>query len=449
MAQAILNIVLENLRSLIQKKLALFLGLHQNFKSLETILKQSYQRLVRRLRDAAYTVDDILDECATKALELEYQGAGCGLSNKVQRSCLSCFHPKHVAFRCNTAKKMKEIRERLDQIAKERRDFHLTEMVRERKAETIYWCRTPSIITETKIYGREKDEQKIVDFFVDDTFASEDLSVYPIGSFGPNDEEWTELVIIGKEIVKKCRGVPLAAKALGGFLRFKREEKEWFYVKESNLWSLQHKENSIMSALTLSYLNLPINLRQCFAFCSFFPKDEIINKQFLIELWMANGFISSNGILDVEDIGEGVCNELYWRSFFQDVEADAFGKIINFKMHDLVHDLAESVTEELYANYHLRVGRSLSSLPSNIGKLTSLRTLSMYLVGKRRGSLLAELAQLKLKGELHIKHLKRVKSVMDTREANMSSKHLKELWLSWSRNDESRVQRLPFATMDV
>ncbi|KAK2373197.1 putative disease resistance protein RGA3 [Trifolium repens] len=64
----------------------------------------------------------------------------------------------------------------------------------------------------------------------------------------------------------------------------------------------------------------------------------------------------------------------------------------------------------------------------------------MYVVGKDKGLLLAELQQLNLNGDLYIKHLERVKSVMDAKEANMSSKHLNKLLLSWERNEESLSQ---------
>jgi len=129
-------------------------------------------------------------------------------------------------------------------------------------------------------------------------------------AFAADEVEKEELVVVGKEIVKKCGGVPLAAKVLGSLLRFEREVREWLKVKESNTWGLTH---NIMPALRLSYLNLPINLRQCFAYCAIFPKNERIEKQYLIELWMANGFISCDGKLDAEDVGDGVWNELYRR----------------------------------------------------------------------------------------------------------------------------------------
>ncbi|XP_057448409.1 putative disease resistance protein RGA3 [Lotus japonicus] len=719
MAEAVLEVALENLSSLIHKELGLFLGFDRDLRRLSSTLtaikatledaeeKQFTEAAIKvwlqKLKDAARVLDDILDECATEALEMENRGFMCGLPDKVQSSCLSSFHPKHIAFRYRIAKKMKRIRDRLDEIAEERSKFHLTEMVPKRRAD---WRQTTSIITQPQVYGRNEDKNKIVDLLVGDASGFEDLAVYPIlglgglgkttlaqlifnhervvhhfeqriwvcvsedfslkrmtkaiiesasghacedldleplqrklmdllqrkryllvfddvwddeqenwqrlksvltgggkgasilittrlskvaaimgtmaphklsmlshddcwelfkqRAFGPNEVERTELVCIGKEIAKKCGGVPLAAIALGSLLRFKREEKEWIYVKESKLWSLQG-ENSVMPALRLGYLNLPVKLRQCFAFCALFPKDELISKQFLIELWMANGLISSNEIMDAEDIGDELWNELYWRSFFQDIETDRFGKVAHFKMHDLVHDLAQSVTEEVYCSvvnnvitnvrgrihhlsiygnsiqlhqfkslktcimgkcydaghllhqvlkcYQLRVLEcrgleslsssighlkylrylnlsggcfrtlpeslcrlwnlqilkldycnrlqklpnnlvhlkalqhlslrfcfSLLSLPPHMGKLTCLRTLRMYLVGDEKGFHLSELGPLNLKGELHIKHLERVKNAMAAREGNMSSKHLNHLRLSWGRNEESQSQ---------
>ena len=142
-------------------------------------------------------------------------------------------------------------------------------------------------------------------------------------------------------MVKKCWEMSLVAKALRGLLRFKSEEKEWHYIMESNLWSLIYNETYIMFVLRLNHLNLPIKLKQCYAYYAIFSKDEIIVKQYLIDLWMTNGFISSNGILDVEDVGEGAWNKLYWRSFSQYIKTYDFGQVTSFTMQDFVHDLAQ------------------------------------------------------------------------------------------------------------
>eukprot|EP00256_Glycine_max_P045444 XP_006597652.2 LOW QUALITY PROTEIN: disease resistance protein RGA2 [Glycine max] len=732
MAEFVLETVLRNLNSLVQKELALFLGFDQDLERLTTLFttikatledaeeKQFSDRAMKnwlgKLKDAALILDDIIDECAYEGLAFENQGIKSGPSDKVQGSCLSSFHPKRVVFRYKIAKKMKTISERLTEIAEERKMFHLTEMVRKRRSGVLELRQTGSSITETQVFGREEDKNKILDFLIGDATHSEELSVYPIAgvgglgkttlgqlifnhervfnhfelrmwvcvsyfslkrvtkaiieaagntcedldlqsqqrrlhdllqrkryllvlddvwddnqenwqrlksvlacgakgtsilvttrlskvaaimgtltphelpvlsdndcwelfkhqAFGLNEEEHVELEDTGKEIVKKCRGMPLAAKALGGLLRFKRNKNEWLNVKESNLLELSHNENSIIPVLRLSYLNLPIQHKQCFAYCAIFPKDESIRKQYLIELWMANGFISSDERLDVEDVGDGVWNELYHRSFFQDIEMDEFGKVTSFKMHDLIHDLAQSIAEDACCVtednrvttwseriHHLSNHRSmwnvygesinsvplhlvkslrtyilpdhygdqlsplpdvlkclslrvldfvkretlsssigllkhlrylnlsgggfetlpeslcklwnlqilkldrcsrlkmlpnsliclkalrqlsfndcqeLSSLPPQIGMLTSLRILTKFFVGKERGFRLEELGPLKLKGDLDIKHLGNVKSVRDSKEANMPSKQLNKLRLSWDKNEDSELQ---------
>ena len=388
-------------------------------------------------------------------------------------------------------------------------------------------------------------------------------------AFGADEVELEELVVIGRKIVKKCGGVPLAAKAVGGLLRFHRNKDKWLNIMESNLLMLSSNEKSILPVLRLSYLNLPVQLRQCFAYCAIFLKDELIKKQYLIELWIANGFISSDGRLDAEDVGDEVWSELYRRSLFQDIETDQFGKVTSFKMHDLVHDLAQFVADEeiccitdedcapvlferkrihhlsdhrwnlysaqldqltslrtylkrtrskelssdvlkcyslrllhvnlleelsssignlKYLTYlnlsrgrfktlpeslckllnlkilkldycqslqklpdglvrlkalqqlSLKVCRSLSTLPPYIGKVNSLRSLSMYFVGEQKGFLLSELGLLKLKRDLEIKHLERVKNINDAKESNMSSKQLNNLMLRWRTVREGELE---------
>ena len=122
--------------------------------------------------------------------------------------------------------------------------------------------------------------------------------------------------------------------------------------------------SQVLPALRLSYKHLPQHLRQCFTYCSIFPKDYRMEKEVLINLWMANGFFQPKGSMELEDIGNGIFNDLLWRSLFQDVEKDIYGNVVACKMHDLVHDLACSITmDECFSvvtvgDEELTVGRS-------------------------------------------------------------------------------------------
>ncbi|GLT83024.1 hypothetical protein SLE2022_013370 [Rubroshorea leprosula] len=106
--------------------------------------------------------------------------------------------------------------------------------------------------------------------------------------------------------------------------------------------------NGVLQVLQLSFNRLPTPaLKQCSAFCSIFPKDFVMEKEMLIQLWMAEGFLQpfSERYLEVEDIGDVYFNALSSYSLFQDVERDSYGSIIASKMHDLVHDLAQSISK--------------------------------------------------------------------------------------------------------
>ncbi|XVF64948.1 hypothetical protein PTKIN_Ptkin09bG0207600 [Pterospermum kingtungense] len=106
-------------------------------------------------------------------------------------------------------------------------------------------------------------------------------------AFGNKEKEHQNLFPIGRKIVKKCGGVPLAAKTLGSLMRFKREEREWLVVQESDLWDVSQSGNGILPALRLSYSHLPPHLKACFAYCAIFPKNYIIKREKLVQLWVA------------------------------------------------------------------------------------------------------------------------------------------------------------------
>ncbi|XP_058209374.1 disease resistance protein RGA2-like [Rhododendron vialii] len=150
---------------------------------------------------------------------------------------------------------------------------------------------------------------------------------------------------IGRRMVEKCKGVPLAIKSLGGLLYDKKFLSEWESIEESELWRV---EGEILPALRLSFHHLSSpSLKQCFAFCSIFPKDKLIFKDNLIQLWAGLGYLRSlsEGNWEMEDVGNEYFNILLHNSLFQDVVLDEYNDVSACKMHDLVHDLALDVSK--------------------------------------------------------------------------------------------------------
>ncbi|KAK3431308.1 hypothetical protein EUGRSUZ_E03173 [Eucalyptus grandis] len=157
-------------------------------------------------------------------------------------------------------------------------------------------------------------------------------------------------VEIGRQIVKMCDGIPLAIRMIGRLLFFKQTEAEWSNFKDE-IQESSPNYHYLSSILKLSYVHLPCHLKKCFAFCSLFPRDWVIDKQMLTSLWIAEGFIQpiNNKSRNVEDIAHAYFMDLLRRNFFQDCTKDELGNVTSCKMHDLLNDLACKVTVGEYS----------------------------------------------------------------------------------------------------
>ncbi|KAL4291000.1 hypothetical protein GQ457_14G005080 [Hibiscus cannabinus] len=187
-----------------------------------------------------------------------------------------------------------------------------------------------------------------------------------------------ELEAIGRDVAHKCGGMPLVATVIGGTMCNRWDRDEWVSLRDSSLWGSLERNEGI---------------------------DFRIQKEQLVQLWMAEGFLhqsKGSSQQSFEDIGNEYFNNLLSNSLLQDVEMDLYGCITSCKMHDLVHDLARSISHVKLQNafdgvnlWHslflnsgnfihmvrdfkgLRVlkfgGVDIASLPDAIGKLKHLR----------------------------------------------------------------------------
>ncbi|XP_058108897.1 putative disease resistance protein RGA3 [Magnolia sinica] len=97
-------------------------------------------------------------------------------------------------------------------------------------------------------------------------------------------EERSELEEIGWGIVKKCGGLPLAAKTIGSAMCSRRTRSKWELVLENEAWKLVYILEGILPASLLSYYDLPPAQKHCFTYFSIFPKDWVIEKDVIVKL---------------------------------------------------------------------------------------------------------------------------------------------------------------------
>ncbi|PHU28843.1 putative disease resistance protein RGA3 [Capsicum chinense] len=657
MAEAFVQILVDNISSFLQGELVLFFGfenelenLSSRFSTVQAVLEDAQEKQLKdkaiknwlqKLNAAAYKIDDMLDEC-------KYEAA------RFKQSRLGRCHPGIMTFCHKIGKRMKEMMEKLDAIAKERKDFHLHEKLIERQAARR---ETGSILIEPEVYGRKKEEDEIVKILINNVSNAQNFSVLPIlgmGGLGKTtlaqrvfndqrmikhfhpkiwicvsedfdekrlikaiivesiegrpllgdmdlaplqiklqellnrkryflvlDDVWNEnpqkwdnlravlkvgesgasvltttrlekvglvigtlqpyrlsnlseedcwsllmqcafghqeeinpnLAAIGKEIVKKCGGVPLGAKTLGGLLRFKREEREWEHVRDSEIWNLPQDESTILPVLSLSYHHLPLDMRQSFLYCAVYPKDTIMEKENLITLWIA----LSKGNLDLEYVASTSSSnirEIHVRNYSNHRMSIGFPEVVSsyspslLKMSvslrvldlsrleleqlpssigDLVHlrylDQSRNVllrslpkslcklqnlktlilnrcsslcclpkqTSKLGSLQHLFLDDCpLAAMPPRIGSLTCRKSLAFFIIGKRKGYQLGELKNLDLHGSISIKYLERVKNETKVNEANLSAKaNLQSLSMFWDVYEPHRYESEEVKVLEV
>ncbi|XXG59209.1 hypothetical protein AAC387_Pa04g1330 [Persea americana] len=310
-----------------------------------------------------------------------------------------------------------------------------------------------------------------------------------------NSDAHPDLVKIGKEIVNKCNGLPLAVKTLGGLLHSLVDVVQWEAILKNEIWDLPEERNDILPALRLSYHHLPAHLRRCFAYCGC-----IINKgslgvegNKLILQWMAQGFIQPKGSTSeqMEDIGREYLADLVSRLPKSTTRLYNLQTLILTQCQKLV-EVPESIGDLLQLRYlklsgqdivrlpksttrlynlqslmldecwklvelpndlsnlvnlrHLRLNilnEFRVSIPPRIGTLKGLQTLRHFNVGKEIGRGINELKDMiHLRGFLCISELENIVNVEEAKEAQLKNKQkIDSLALQWKCDSvESRQE---------
>ncbi|XP_019179937.1 PREDICTED: putative late blight resistance protein homolog R1B-17 [Ipomoea nil] len=150
-----------------------------------------------------------------------------------------------------------------------------------------------------------------------------------------------EFETIGRPIVEKCKGLPLAVVVVAGLFSKLNSLDEWkntanALISSTSISTLDDEE--CWRILSLSYSHLPHNLKACFLYLGVFPEDYKINANDLARLWAAEGLVKAFKNESFEAVSKRYINELMDRNLILVSKRSSCGrKIKEFRVHDLLH----------------------------------------------------------------------------------------------------------------
>ncbi|XP_063938359.1 probable disease resistance protein RF9 isoform X2 [Daucus carota subsp. sativus] len=171
----------------------------------------------------------------------------------------------------------------------------------------------------------------------------------------------SEMERIGRNMVRRCKGLPLAISSLGGILKGKQLVREWekinnditFYLAKGKGVTEDNEYYTVKRVLGLSYDNLPSRLRHCFLCFANYKEDEIIDTEELYIIWMAEGLISVEDRAQGEmmlEVAERYLDELAHRSLVTiktyRLANESWPKHKTCVVHDLIQDMCWSKVKE-------------------------------------------------------------------------------------------------------
>lgn len=183
-----------------------------------------------------------------------------------------------------------------------------------------------------------------------------------------------------QKTLRRCGGLPLAIVTVASLFA-----NNWTQV-DDRLYNLCNciqtglEDNRDMKdmrgILSLSYCDLPSQLKTCLLYLSIFPEDHIIERDDLIRRWIAEGFVHAKHDVNLFELGESYFKELINRSLIQPMHVSTHGRWQDCRVHDMVLEFITSLSIE--ENFVTIVNSSSStmkpaSIPSNKIRRLSLQ----------------------------------------------------------------------------
>ncbi|OWM76548.1 hypothetical protein CDL15_Pgr005512 [Punica granatum] len=182
--------------------------------------------------------------------------------------------------------------------------------------------------------------------------------------------------LVAKDIVKECKGLPLAIVVMAGSMRGEVEDHAW----EATLENLkrpgvpeQSMKESVFPILVHSYNRLDKRKQLCFLTCALYPEDWSIPRQELIELCIDEGVIREDRRRKLYNEGHRLLDELEKACL---LEANSEGRR-EVRMHDVIRDMALHIMNENNAPCIVKSGLRFEDVPDDEEWLPNLQKVSL------------------------------------------------------------------------
>ncbi|KAL3527947.1 hypothetical protein ACH5RR_012603 [Cinchona calisaya] len=153
------------------------------------------------------------------------------------------------------------------------------------------------------------------------------------------------LAVVGMQIAKNCKGLPLAVVIVAGILA-SIEQDCWEEVGNSLGSSTVIGTEHCMKTLELSYRHLPDYLKSCLLYLGAFQEDQEIPVRRLLWLWMSEGFVQKNELKSLEDVAHEYLMDLIGRSLVMVTQKRSIGGVKSCRIHDLLHEFCVAKAKE-------------------------------------------------------------------------------------------------------
>ncbi|XP_027933161.1 disease resistance protein RPM1-like [Vigna unguiculata] len=202
-------------------------------------------------------------------------------------------------------------------------------LITTRVGKVVDFCKNSSFVEVYKLQPLSKE--KSLELLCKKAFG------YGFDGCCPKDYEE-----VGLDIVRKCECLPLAIVAIGSLLYRKcKSPPEWRRFSQNLSSELQSNSElqSVTKILSLSYDDLPKNLKSCLLYFGMYPEDYEVKCGRLIQQWIAEGFVKQDCRRNLEEVAQEQLMELISRSLVLVASFTTDGKVKACRVHDSIHEM--------------------------------------------------------------------------------------------------------------